>query len=195
MIGSSSDNDWVVQLTTYTLYIVWVFASWTFASYVFYLDILKYLPIRWLARDPATGSPTPSVLGHHTKAPPALLPGEIVALHLLEARAQVDETEIDTIRAVVDGPTTMMMILDGASGDIEIEKMIILVGIGNEARGVAGMTMIGTARAVGMMSGTEIGGLRDDMRTIGMVHRGIKAEIARGTGRGMAMIARRRIEG
>lgn len=129
------------------------------------------------------------------KAPLALPPEGIVALHLLEARVQVDETEIDTNRAVVGVPMTMRKILDGASGDIEIERMIILVGIGNEARGVAGMTMIGTARAVGMTSGIEIEGLRDGMRMTGMVHRGIKVEIVKGTGRGMAMNARRRIEG
>lgn len=73
--------------------------------------------------------------------------------------------------------------------------MTILVGIGNEARGVAGMTTIGTARAAGTMSGTEIEVLPDDMRMIGTVHLGIKAEIAREREQGIGMIAKRKIEG
>lgn len=150
----------------------------------------RYSKLRWLARDLATGYRTPNVLERHTKAPPALLPGETVALHLPEAQVQVGEIEIDTTRAVVD---TMMKILNVPNGDPE--RMTILVGIGNEARGVAGMMMIGTARAVGMMSGIEIEDPRDGMRTIGTVHLGIKAEIARGRERGIAMNARRRIEG
>ena len=155
----------------------------------------NYQTLQWLARDPATGYRTPNVLGRHTKAPLALLLGGFVPLPLLEARAQVDETAIGTNRVVVDVMKTTRTITDGTSGNHEIKRMIMLVGTRNEARGVAGMTMIGTARARGMMNGTEIEGLRDDTRTTGMVHRGIKAEIVKGRGRGMARIARRGIEG